>query len=70
MTHCPYCMKEIKELGVVVKGTMTLSPTEGYSSVEEVEETLGYFCIDCGADLDFEKAKEVADQIESQYENN
>lgn len=65
---CPYCNKEIETLGVVVKATMTLDARSGYSSVEDVEETIGYYCVDCGAELDFEMASQLADELVEEYE--
>ena len=51
---CPNCNTELDELGVVVQATMTLSPVTGYSSVEEVEDTLAYYCTQCGETLDYD----------------
>jgi hypothetical protein len=42
---------------------MLLDSTSGYSAVEDVEETIGYYCVDCGAELDFEKASQLADEM-------
>ncbi len=63
MNKCPYCNKEIESLGVVVRATMTLDSKMGYSSVEDIEETVGYYCVECGAELDFEKASQLADEM-------
>ena len=63
MNSCPYCHKELSSLGVVVKATMTLDSISGYSAVEDVEETIGYYCVECGAELDFEKASQLADEM-------
>ena len=63
MKVCPYCNKELTTLGLVVRATMLLDSMIGYSDVEEVEETIGYYCPECGADLDFDKARQLADEI-------
>ena len=68
MNKCPYCSKEIESLGVVVKATMTLDSKIGYSSVEDIEETVGYYCVECGAELDFEKASQLADEMVERLE--
>lgn len=68
MKTCPYCNKDIKQLGVVVQATLTLDPINGFSSVQEVEDTLGYYCTECGATLDFEKAAKLADEMFDAYE--
>lgn len=63
MKVCPYCNKELATLGVIVRATMLLDSMTGYSPIEEVEETIGYYCPECGADLDFDKASQLADEI-------
>ena len=63
MKMCPYCGKNLTQLGVVVKATMLLDSRMGYSAVEDVEETIGYYCVECGAELDFEKASQLADAM-------
>ena len=65
---CPYCNKDITELGVIVRATQLLSPVTGYSSIEEIEETLGYYCPECGKTLDEEFGKELADAFIDTYE--
>lgn len=69
MKTCPYCNKELTTLGVVVRATMLLDSTTGYSSVEEVEDTIGYYCPECGADLDFDKASELANEMVEELES-
>lgn len=66
---CPNCNTELDELGVVVQATMTLSPITGYSSVEDVEDTLAYYCPQCGETLDYEYGQSVADAMVDEYEN-
>jgi len=68
MKTCPYCNKELSTLGVVVCATMLLDSITGYSSVQEVEDTIGYYCPDCGADLDFDKASELANEMVEELE--
>ena len=63
MNTCPYCGKKLSTLGVIVRATMLLDSTSGYSAVEDVEETVGYYCPECGAELDFEKASQLADEM-------
>ena len=43
MKQCPYCKQELETLGVIIKGLMTLDSVSGYSSVNDVEDTLGYY---------------------------
>lgn len=69
MKTCPYCNKELHTLGVVVRATMLLNSTTGYSDVEDVEETIGYYCPECGADLDFDKASQLADEMIEELES-
>ena len=69
MKTCPYCNKELTTLGVVVRATMLLNSTTGYSAVEDVEETIGYYCPECGADLDFDKASQLADEMIEELES-
>jgi len=64
MVDCPYCGKKLDPLGVVVRATMFLDSTTGYSPVNEIEETLEYYCPECGADLDFDSADELAKSME------
>lgn len=64
MVDCPYCGKKLDPLGVVVRATMLLDSTIGYSKVEEIEETIEYYCPECGADLDFDSADELVKSME------
>ena len=66
---CPNCNTELDELGVVVQATMTLSPITGYSSVEDVEDTLAYYCPQCGETLDYDYGQRVADAMVDEYES-
>ena len=68
MKQCPYCKQELETLGVIIKGLMTLDSVSGYSSVNDVEDTLGYYCTSCGNELDFEFGREIADNIVDEYE--
>lgn len=68
MKLCPYCNKELTTLGVVVSATMLLDSMTGYSSIEDVEETIGYYCPECGAELDFDKARELENDIVEELE--
>lgn len=68
MKDCPYCSKELKALGVVVRATQILTPEDGYSSVEDIEDVIEYYCPECGSTLDFDQAKELADAMVEEYE--
>lgn len=64
MKVCSYCGKELTAIGVVVRAIMLLDSITGYSDVEEVEETIDYYCPECGVALDFDSADELAKSIE------
>lgn len=68
MTHCPYCSKELDELGAIVQATQILTPEIGWSSIQDIEDVLGYYCPKCGATLDFENASELADSMYDSYD--
>lgn len=68
MTHCPYCSKELESLGAVVRATQILTPELGWSSIQEIEETVEYYCPECGCTLDFDQASELADAMIDAYE--
>lgn len=57
--QCPHCNKPITNLGVVVQATLTFSPQIGYSSIEDIEDTLSYYCLDCGTTLPFKEADQM-----------
>lgn len=66
---CPHCNAELDELGIVVQAKQFVNATTGYSRVEDIEETLGYFCPNCGNGLDYDFADDLAEAMIDEYES-
>lgn len=61
---CPICHKELYEIGTVVQATQLFNiEVKQYSGVEEIEETIGYYCPECGADLPTEETEEYINNL-------
>lgn len=59
---CPICGEDIKQLGLIVKAIQVLDE-DGYEPVEEVVDTIGYFCVNCGNELSEEQAQPIEDYL-------
>ena len=62
---CPFCGEYLGNgLGVLSKSTQVLKRGGFYTSAD-VEETEGYYCPECGADLDWTFADKIAIKLEN-----
>lgn len=61
---CPHCNKELYSIGTVVRATQYFDvDLKEYSGIKDIEETIEYYCPECGNELPFEEIYDYIDKL-------
>lgn len=64
---CPLCHKTLNDIGVVSKATHTFNiESAEYSSIDNIEETIEYYCPACGDTLPFSFTDDFIKEVEEE----